>query len=156
MPGISLTSCVNHPPPLLQVIKHGEDVAGQAEISGMETALEHNRVLHDKHLREKAAAQRRLNRQLSERSEQNEALRAQVDDMARRVEEQRRIQESQSSNSAYEVTAARQRMKGMVTLRKLQDIARAQADEISLLQEELERLKLRSFPSFLDRRPGAA
>ena len=139
---------------LQQFIKHGEEITGQSESAGLEATLEHNRVLHEKHLHEKRTALRRLKRQLVERNEQNEAIRVQVAQLAAKVEEQRRIQEGQNANAAYEVTAARQRMKGMVTLRKLQDIARAQAEEMALLHEELERLKLRSFPSFVDRRPG--
>ena len=40
------------------------------------------------------------------------------------------------------------RMRSLVTLRKLIDISKAQAEEVVLLSQELDRLRLRTYPSF--------
>jgi hypothetical protein len=42
------------------------------------------------------------------------------------------------------------KMKSLVTNKKLKDIAKAQADELALLTGELDKLQLRTFPSFFD------
>lgn len=41
-------------------------------------------------------------------------------------------------------------MKGLVTTKKLRDIARAQRREIASMRADLDRLHMRTFPSFLD------
>jgi hypothetical protein len=46
--------------------------------------------------------------------------------------------------------AACRRMKGLVTTKKLRDIARAQQREVAALRTELDRLHMRTFPSFVD------
>jgi cell division ATPase FtsA len=45
-------------------------------------------------------------------------------------------------------------MRALVTQQKLKDIAIAQAEEIMMLRTELERARLRTFPSFVERTGG--
>jgi hypothetical protein len=40
----------------------------------------------------------------------------------------------------------------MVTQRKLEDIATAQREDMMILREELDRARLRTYPSFVERR----
>lgn len=42
------------------------------------------------------------------------------------------------------------RMRNVVTEKKLRDIARSQAAEIEMLESELDRLHMRTYPSFVD------
>jgi hypothetical protein len=42
-------------------------------------------------------------------------------------------------------------MRALVTQSKLQHIAKTQAEEMAALREELERARLRTFPSFVER-----
>jgi hypothetical protein len=42
------------------------------------------------------------------------------------------------------------RMKGLVTTKKLRDIQQAQQAEIANMRRELDRLHMRTFPSFVD------
>ena len=44
-------------------------------------------------------------------------------------------------------------MKSMVTHKRLKDIAKAQAEEIDMLRAEVERLNLRTYPSFVEQTP---
>ena len=41
-------------------------------------------------------------------------------------------------------------MKSMVTHKRLKDISKAQSDEIQMLRAEVERLNLRTYPSFVE------
>jgi hypothetical protein len=41
-----------------------------------------------------------------------------------------------------------ERVKKLASRRKLLDMAKAQGDEINVLREELERLRMRTFPAF--------
>ena len=41
-------------------------------------------------------------------------------------------------------------MKGLVTTKKLRDIARAQQRELAAMRADLDRLNMRTFPSFVD------
>ena len=50
--------------------------------------------------------------------------------------------------------ASERKMRALVTQQKLKDIAIAQAEEIMMLRTELERARLRTFPSFVERTGG--
>ncbi len=51
--------------------------------------------------------------------------------------------------SNVEINASMEKMKKVVNRRKLVDMARAQAEEIDYLRQELDRMRQRTFPSFV-------
>jgi hypothetical protein len=75
--------------------------------------------------------------------------------MGAHVAEQLRLKADRpAENPAGASEMFERKMRAMVTQRKLATIAKAQAEETMLLREELERLRLRTFPSFVERRPA--
>ena len=133
---------------LQEYVKSGEDTTNSQEVTVLESRLEHNRRLHDKKIDQKRRLLRRAAAGLRDKAEQNSHIRANVEDLERSVEDQARIKDESTTQVLPEEVASR-RMRSLVTQRKLQDIGKAQAEEITLLRNELERLRLRTFPSFL-------
>jgi len=139
----------------LQVfLKSGEDQQNANEIHSLEQRLEHNRKLQEKRLEETRLTLRKLTRELREKEAQNSEIRFQVDQMDQAIQDQARIREARQKELEGKDSGMpmEKRMRSLVTQRKLQDIAKAQAEEMLLLREELERLRLRTFPSFIDKR----
>ena len=63
-----------------------------------------------------------------------------------------KLQESRGAVAGDNATAAKARkMRALVTQSKLQHIAKAQSEEMEMLRAELERARLRTFPSFVER-----
>lgn len=89
---------------------------------------------------------------MAEKRKQNTELKGQVDALDEMLAEEVRVQGSATVNQAAEdTTMLHKRMRSLVTQARLRDIAQAQAQEVALLQGELERLRLRTFPSFVPR-----
>ena len=74
--------------------------------------------------------------------------------MRESVSEYERIRDSRSGAAGGKdnaAIAAEMKMRLVVSQSKLQHIARAQAEELTVLEDEVERLRLRTFPSFVER-----
>ena len=123
-----------------------------------------------------------MGKKIQEKVVQNQEISAQAAEMDVAVGEQLRIKDqrggagsespisgmnsgrsirSQGSNMAGQgvagnaaSAAAERKMRALVTQQKLKDIAKAQAEEMMLLRTELERARLRTFPSFVERNGG--
>ena len=133
---------------LQELVKGGEATTSAPELAVLESRLEHNRRLHDKKVGEKRRLLQRVARSLRDTVEKNNSIHANAEDLERSVEDQSRaIEESTTKVLSKEV--ASRRMRSLVTQRKLQDIGKAQAEEITFLRNELERLRRRTFPSFV-------
>ncbi|KAK3269569.1 hypothetical protein CYMTET_21995 [Cymbomonas tetramitiformis] len=141
---------------LQEFLKNGEDTANAAEVVALEARLEHNRRLQEKNIEERRLQMRKHARNLKEKRLQNYEIQVQIEDMDHHVAEQKRIREGQEKQGVSRGTNNERRMRSLVTQRKLVDIAKAQGEEMVLLREELERLRLRTFPSFVEKRqPGS-
>ena len=133
---------------LQELVKGGEATTSAPELAVLESRLEHNRRLHEKKVGEKRRLLQRVARSLRDTVEKNNSIHANAEDLERSVEDQSRaIEESTTKVLSKEV--ASRRMRSLVTQRKLQDIGKAQAEEITFLRNELERLRCRTFPSFV-------
>ena len=101
----------------------------------------------------------RTKRRRSRRSEEDREHRvAERGDLAEgcecaSVSEYERIRDSRGGGWGQDnaAIAAEMKMRSVVSQSKLQHIARAQAEELAVLQDEVERLRLRTFPSFVER-----
>ena len=91
-----------------------------------------------------------------QKQDENRRLRVHVEELERNVSLRASIHRARAAGGdgtmADESAASRKRMQGIVTRRKLIDLARAQTDEIEFLRQELDRLRQRTFPSFASRR----
>lgn len=105
-----------------------------------------------------------LRRQLADREEESFVLERRIRDLKVEVAARKNVKDS--SNEARGVTAenpvnaAADKMKKVMARRHLLDSARAQAEEADFLRQELDRLRQRTFPSFVkatkQRLPGTA
>ena len=129
---------------LQSILKHGEETSSQSEVTALEARLEHNKMLHEKHLVEKRKHIQKMRSSIEEKGLHNEYLLKQIRELEQTVDNLEHLR-NQSRNQ-YDGRA--RRMRNLMTQRKLQDLSLAQQEEIQMLQTELEKMKLRSFPSF--------
>jgi len=143
------------------------------EVLQLETQIEHDRVIHDKTVAERMRFSDALLKNCRKRHAQNGALLQQVQVLQALVGSQAPMTTSIAPGNSVEKCAGQgvcesvltarvvaaeltecpqrcRRMKGLVTTKKLRDIAKAQQFESASLKAELDRLHLRTFPSFLE------
>ena len=141
---------------LQMLIKDGEEASGTSEAVGMENRLEYNRQIFRKKKEEKQLTVDRHHQQIAQRKQQNQLFAAEVREMQATGEDQSKMHEAHLADSESQVPpgepspegSLQKRMRSLVTLRKLIDISKAQAEEVVLLSQELDRLRLRTYPSF--------
>jgi DNA repair exonuclease SbcCD ATPase subunit len=90
---------------------------------------------------------RRHEKQLNDRYTESQKLESQQKAIAQRVVQLEAVNRTRV-NQESSADIAKNRMKNIVTRRKLVDLARAQTDEIEFLRQELDRLRQKTFPSF--------
>eukprot|EP00736_Rhodelphis_marinus_P005384 Rmarinus@m.3524 len=135
---------------LQELIKSGVDISGgkqSTEVSTLEKRVEHSKRLHLTKIQDKKRHLQRLERQIEEREAENSTLETHIRALSDAVRERARIYDMHASKTDWE-EEARQRMKEVVTRRKLLDLARMQTEEVEILREELDRNRQRTFPSF--------
>jgi WD40 repeat protein len=94
-----------------------------------------------------------LRRQLADREEESSVLERRIRDLKVDVAARKNIKDSNSqtrgATQENPVNAAAEKMKKVMARRHLLDSARAQAEEADFLRQELDRLRQRTFPSFV-------
>ena len=134
---------------LQSFLKSGEDTSNSSEQSALESRLDHNKALSAKSIKEKQKSLNKIQRITMDVRHHNMELQHQVTELEYAVQEEQYANKSKKEdNDAGGKKSAARRMRSLVTERKLADISKAQAEEISLLKQELERLRRRTFPSF--------
>lgn len=90
--------------------------------------------------------------QNEERTEENSKLEAKIIELRRQVEEREKVKHARKESQGLmgdPAASAMLKMKKVVARRQLVDTARAQAEEIDFLRQELDRFRQKTFPSFL-------
>ena len=130
-------------------LKSGEDTSNSSEQAALESRLDHNKALSGKSIKEKSKSLNKIQRIITDVKHHNMELQNQVTELEYAVQEEQHDNKlkKEDQDEGGKKSAAR-RMRSLVTERKLADISKAQAEEISLLKQELERLRRRTFPSF--------
>jgi hypothetical protein len=129
-----------------------------SETASLEARLEQARVLHARLVSERKRELAKITRKMDEKRAQNLEISTQVvamdDSVAEyvKVKEQRLTRAGESGGKDNKARAAEKKMRAMVTQRKLEDIATAQREDMMILREELDRARLRTYPSFVERR----
>lgn len=161
-----------------------EDGAGRkGEMASLEAHIDHNRKLYVRTVAEKKKELGKMRQKMRDKAAQNDEISAQVAEMDVAVGEQKRVKDQRGGGSELmdlrgggnqsgrsigsqggslgrgvgggaASAASERKMRALVTQQKLKDIAIAQAEEIMMLRTELERARLRTFPSFVERTGG--
>ncbi|RYG70467.1 hypothetical protein EON64_00050 [archaeon] len=93
-----------------------------------------------------------LKRALLEKEQESKHLESVITQLTVEVQQSENIKQSKLQASGGEGVAnavANQKMKKVVQRKKLVDLARVQAEEIEVLRQELDRMRQRTFPSFV-------
>jgi ABC-type phosphate transport system auxiliary subunit len=110
--------------------------------------------LHARLLADKKKEVQKVRRKIESITAQNEDISLRAAEMRESVSDYERIRDGRGGAAGGKdnnAVAAEKKMRSVVAQSKLQHIARAQAEELAVLQDEVERLRLRTFPSFVER-----
>ncbi|KAG2447457.1 hypothetical protein HYH02_007780 [Chlamydomonas schloesseri] len=128
------------------VLKDGEDRSSALEAANLEALMKQRERLHAKALEDKRRRLRKLAADVTARSAQNQEVAVHLVTLGKVLEEQQRLQAGmQSANDQ-----ATRRMRSLVTHKKLKEIALAQQNELGELRQQLEKLRLRTYPTFIE------
>lgn len=138
---------------LIEFFKGGDNsLKEKQELSKAESKLEHVNRQHKINL---SKYKRMANHQKSHLNgilKENERFRSQLQELRGHVQVRQDIIANRRATSGLDGTQsqrATQKMKGVTMRRKLVDVARQQTEEIEYLHQELDRLRRRTFPSFV-------
>ena len=87
--------------------------------------------------------------QLDEQAEENRELEAQLTQLRVRVIERQRINDSRLQQKQVDEAEQEAKMKNILMRRKLVTLVNQQTQEIEMLQTEVDRLRQKTFPSFV-------
>lgn len=116
--------------------------------------IQHTKEIREVRIKEKKKAAIKIRKNMERTSSENSTLQSQLNQMQRLVQEREEIYQLQSSTAAKEKT--NQKMKQLRMERKLQDLSKAQSEELNQLKQTIQLLRERTFPSFalVQKRPG--
>ncbi|OAF66712.1 hypothetical protein A3Q56_05568, partial [Intoshia linei] len=116
------------------------------EISTYEKTLINQKQFHDKRLKEFEKSNSILKKQILTKQEQNYAIKLQIEDINVSVLDRHYIDDMIDKNAKER---ALKNYKKIIRRRHLIEIAKSQAQEISILRAEVERLRMRTFPALV-------
>ena len=92
-----------------------------------------------------------MRKQLSERTEEIASLERKVTELKGQVAARRSVQQSklEARNTGNAAAETATKMKKIMARRHLVDTAKAQAEEIDFLRQELDKVRQKTFPSFI-------
>jgi len=93
-----------------------------------------------------------LNRQLEDRLNENIRLEDNIQSLKREVAARESVRQSRNDargTAGDPAQTAMKKMKKVVVRRQLVDLARTQAEELDYLRQELDRMRQKTFPSFV-------
>ncbi|KND03537.1 uncharacterized protein SPPG_01017 [Spizellomyces punctatus DAOM BR117] len=146
-----------------EFIRGGDDKKHLHEIAALEKRAEHSIKAHHHKLSEMKAAIERLERKVREKKGENKRLDMKVDSLGQDVRDRKMIAgvvDEEKADEGGKISAQiRSKPKGrknalgsIYARRRLIDLAKSQAQDIAILREEVERLRLRTYPAFPARR----
>lgn len=97
-------------------------------------------------------AKEQIRKQLSERNEEIDSLERKIRELRSQVMARKTVKQSRDDargGSGDMLEASGKKMKKIVARKELVDTARAQAEEIDFLRQELDKIRQKTFPSFI-------
>ncbi|GLC44558.1 hypothetical protein PLESTM_001613000 [Pleodorina starrii] len=128
------------------VLKDGEDRSTALEAASLEALMKQRERLQVKALDEKRRRLAKLAGDVSARSGQNQEVAVHLVTLGRVLEEQQRLQAGMQSSTEQ----AARRMRSLVTHKKLKEIALSQQTELADLRSQVDKLRLRTYPTFVE------
>ncbi|KAL7990626.1 hypothetical protein Chor_014056 [Crotalus horridus] len=119
------------------------------EVSIMEGTFNFLDKVHKKNIEQKEKIIKELEKQIHLKEVANQKLSKKLQEMLVIVSERRHIYEATDSELLNQ-TIAKEHYEDIVQRQQLVDLAKAQAQELAILQAEVERLRMRTFPAFFD------
>eukprot|EP01063_Lacrimia_lanifica_P024109 TRINITY_DN32071_c0_g1_i1.p1 TRINITY_DN32071_c0_g1~~TRINITY_DN32071_c0_g1_i1.p1 ORF type:complete len:1620 (+),score=651.41 TRINITY_DN32071_c0_g1_i1:66-4862(+) len=129
-----------------EFIKGGAENHHDIERERIMKKIDHVRTTMQNKIDEKKLQMQKIKRVIKEKQHENAELEAQVKNAKQLVSQREEIYNLQSTGLDSERNA--KLMKNMRVTRKLEDVAKAQQEEMKLLKKEIDRLRERTFPSF--------
>ncbi|KAM9345139.1 cilia- and flagella-associated protein 43 [Symphorus nematophorus] len=114
------------------------------QVSVLQKTIAFQEKAHLQNVQHRKKKMKQLNRQAAKKAEQNTILEQQISDLQVDVAEMEHIYEAIDDDQA---TTTEERYQEIVERKKLETIVRAQAEELAVLQAEVECLRMRNFPS---------
>lgn len=126
----------------------GHDNQKAAELKRLDRKIEFlNHATREKTLGKKLKLMQ-VKKKIRQQNRENDRLVLTVEELEAAVRERVQISNIRDGDSGNDRKAADQRMKVLVTRRKLVDLAKLQAEEIKFLRDQVESLRKRTFASF--------
>lgn len=129
-----------------EFIRSGDEHKHIAEVAILEKNADYSHSAHLHRLEEKRKAIEKTKGVISRKASENKSLENQLVDLQEALEQRQEIFIRTTSKATGKV--ASNTLKEIFTRRKLADLARSQAQDIAILREEVERLRLRTYPAF--------
>lgn len=129
-----------------EYIRSGDEYKNSVELAALEKRVEYGQKAHQHKLEEKRKAFLKLEKKIQEKVSENSSLDMQLKELQTAVSDRQKIHDVklQSSPDARQNDPLRE----IHTRRRLIDLAKSQAQDIAILREEVERLRLRTYPAF--------
>jgi hypothetical protein len=126
----------------------GHDNQKAAELKRLDRKIEFlNHATREKTLGKKLKLMQ-VKKKIRQQNRENDRLLLTVEELEAAVRERVQISNIRDGDAGGDRIAADQRMKALVTRRKLVDLAKLQAEEIKFLRDQVESLRKRTFASF--------
>ncbi|XP_026560498.1 cilia- and flagella-associated protein 43 [Pseudonaja textilis] len=119
------------------------------EVSVMEGTFNFLDKVHKKNIEQKEKVIKELEKQIHLKDVANQKFSKKLQEMLVVVSERRHIYEATDSELLNQ-NIAKEHYEDIVQRQQLVDLAKAQAQELAILQAEVERLRMRTFPAFFD------
>ncbi|XP_026523209.1 cilia- and flagella-associated protein 43 [Notechis scutatus] len=119
------------------------------EVSVMEGTFNFLDKVHKKNIEQKEKVIKELEKQIHLKEVANQKFSKKLQEMLVIVSERRHIYEATDSELLNQ-NIAKEHYEDIVQRQQLVDLAKAQAQELTILQAEVERLRMRTFPAFFD------
>ncbi|XP_076599514.1 cilia- and flagella-associated protein 43 [Chaetodon auriga] len=126
--------------------KTDRDSSVSKQVSSLEKTIAFQEKTHQQSVQHRINKIKQLKRHAAKKAEKNVNVEQQLPSMHVTVAERRHIYEATASEE-NQATKTEERYQEIVQRKNLEDLVRAQAEELALLWAEVERLRMKNFPS---------
>ncbi|KAJ3398855.1 Cilia- and flagella-associated protein 43 [Chytriomyces hyalinus] len=138
-----------------EYIRGGDEMKQSNEISALERRADFNSKSHVHKLDDKSTLVDKFEKKIAEKKRENDKLEMRLRDLEAAVKERRKIHDVQvkrktmaGAGGGANGVGDKNTLSDIYTRRKLVDLAKSQSQDIAILREEVERLRLRTYPAF--------
>ncbi|KAJ3299843.1 Cilia- and flagella-associated protein 43 [Borealophlyctis nickersoniae] len=135
-----------------EFIRSGDEHKQSHEIAALEKRAEYSQRTHYHKLEEKQRIIGKVEHKLKEKVRENRRLDSKLRELELAVGERKGIHDVQAKRHPKGTVSDGSALREIYARRKLVDLAKSQAQDIAILREEVERLRLRTYPAFPARR----